>query len=184
MKKLTQYDRISGVTVGYLEAEEIADLSVYTTNDVGLYEGTVENTEYVIDGSPPILGIRTPVTPILTPSAPVEGDIITLSGLPDPCWVQYGNEVREIIGGSISGTAKAGTLSATLVGAYSGSISVEVPSIDEDNLNNDSKWQAIQTATPAQIQTWLTNNVTNLTEARDVLKILILAVRKLNEKVK
>lgn len=46
-------------------------------------------------------------------------------------------------------------------------------------LEADPRWQAIKTATPDQVETWLTNNVTNLASARRVLKILVLAVQKL-----
>jgi hypothetical protein len=43
----------------------------------------------------------------------------------------------------------------------------------------DPRWQALRGASPAQIDAWLTNNVTNLAQARQVLKFLLLAVQKL-----
>jgi hypothetical protein len=43
----------------------------------------------------------------------------------------------------------------------------------------DPRWQAMKTATPAQIEAWLTANTTTLAEVRRVLKILILAVQML-----
>lgn len=46
----------------------------------------------------------------------------------------------------------------------------------------DARWQAIQAATPAQIEAWLTSNVTDLASARRVLKLLILALRALKDR--
>ena len=45
------------------------------------------------------------------------------------------------------------------------------------SLTADPRWQAIKTATPDQIDAWLTANVTDLASARRVLKILVLAVQ-------
>jgi hypothetical protein len=46
-------------------------------------------------------------------------------------------------------------------------------------LNGDPRWQALKNATPAQIDTWLANNVTNLAEARQVLGLILRAIRVL-----
>ena len=46
-------------------------------------------------------------------------------------------------------------------------------------LDADPRWQAMKTATPAQVDTWLTDNVVDLASARRVLKLLILAVQLL-----
>ena len=46
-------------------------------------------------------------------------------------------------------------------------------------LEADSRWQAIKTATPDDIEAWLSANVTDLASARRVLKILVMAVQKL-----
>lgn len=46
-------------------------------------------------------------------------------------------------------------------------------------LDTDPRWQAMKSASPAQIDTWLTANVTDLASARRVLKILVLAVQAL-----
>lgn len=45
------------------------------------------------------------------------------------------------------------------------------------SLDADPRWQAMRTATPAQIEAWLTSNVTDLASARRVLKLLVLAVQ-------
>jgi hypothetical protein len=42
---------------------------------------------------------------------------------------------------------------------------------------NDPIWATLATATPAQIDTYLTNNVTTLAQARVVLRIFALALR-------
>jgi len=44
---------------------------------------------------------------------------------------------------------------------------------------SDAVWAQLKTATPGQIDTYLTNNVTTLAQARVVLRILMLAVRYL-----
>lgn len=51
---------------------------------------------------------------------------------------------------------------------------------DETDLDTDARWQAVLTATPQQIDAWLTGNVTDLASARRVLKFLIVAVRRLH----
>lgn len=52
-----------------------------------------------------------------------------------------------------------------------------------DALRAEALWTALDTATPAQIDAWLTTNVTDLASARRVLKMLLLAVRflKINQ---
>ena len=44
-------------------------------------------------------------------------------------------------------------------------------------LGDDARWQAMRSASPAQVESWLTSNVTDLTSARRVLKLLILAIQ-------
>lgn len=44
-------------------------------------------------------------------------------------------------------------------------------------LSADPRWQALKTATPAQVESWLAANVTDMASARRVLKILVLAVQ-------
>lgn len=50
----------------------------------------------------------------------------------------------------------------------------------KEALVGSNQWQAIRTATPVQIRSWLASNVTNLTEAREVLALLVLAVQALS----
>lgn len=56
------------------------------------------------------------------------------------------------------------------------------PPTPSEEFNADSLWPALRTATPAQIEAWLTNNVTNLAEARRVLKLILLALRALHSR--
>jgi len=46
-------------------------------------------------------------------------------------------------------------------------------------LEADARWQALKNASPAQIDAWLASNVTTISQARQVLKILTLAVQRL-----
>lgn len=55
------------------------------------------------------------------------------------------------------------------------------PSPGED-FEADTLWPALRTATPAQIEAWLASNVTNLAEARRVLKLILLALRALHSR--
>jgi hypothetical protein len=49
----------------------------------------------------------------------------------------------------------------------------------QEALKADRIWTQLETATPAQVETWLDTNVTNLKQARSVLKFLLLAVAML-----
>lgn len=46
-------------------------------------------------------------------------------------------------------------------------------------LESNPRWQAMKTATPAQVEAWLNNNVTDLASARRVLTLLVMAVQLL-----
>jgi hypothetical protein len=48
-----------------------------------------------------------------------------------------------------------------------------------DALEADPRWRDLRAATPAQIEAWLAANTTNLAQARQVLKLLVLAVQLL-----
>lgn len=56
------------------------------------------------------------------------------------------------------------------------------PSVSEQSrstLEADELWGHLESATPAQIDNWLTANVTNITTARRVLKFILLALKSL-----
>lgn len=50
----------------------------------------------------------------------------------------------------------------------------------QEELTADAHWSALKTATPSQIEAWLANNVNTLSEARRVLKLILLALRALH----
>ena len=180
MIRATLYHRPSGAVLGHIGCADPADLVAYESADKAVMLGDVDAaTQYVIDGSPSVIAVRTPVTLTVSPAAPVVGDVVTVSGLPVPCWVRYGDTLQQLNAGSVQFTPDEGEQHASLVGAYVGSVTVTVRGTTQGALDSDARWAAVRTATPAQIETWLTNNVTNLVQAREVLKVLILAVRKL-----
>lgn len=45
-------------------------------------------------------------------------------------------------------------------------------------MEGDARWQALRTATPAQVSAWLNANVTDLASTREVLRILVLALQR------
>lgn len=47
------------------------------------------------------------------------------------------------------------------------------------DLNADPRWTALRNATGTEIDAWLTNNVTSLAQARQVLGLLLRAIRVL-----
>lgn len=56
------------------------------------------------------------------------------------------------------------------------------PSDAEETFNQlaaDPRWAALRNATPAQVENWLENNVTDLASARIVLKFMLLALKVL-----
>ena len=48
-------------------------------------------------------------------------------------------------------------------------------------LNASALWAQLEGATPAQIRNWMSNNVTSLTEAHEVLTLILLALRALHK---
>lgn len=48
-----------------------------------------------------------------------------------------------------------------------------------DTIRHDNRLRSLLTATPAQIETWIDNNVTNLAQAKDALAILALGLSML-----
>ena len=182
MKQATLYHRASGAILSVVRGPDNADFGAYATAEVGVYEaGALDrDTQYVIDGSPPTVGARTAITPTGVPEEVTVGTTVTASGLPDPCWLGIGGEIVQRTGGSVSFVAQeARVYSASLRGAYRAEVSVRAITETHATLDGDARWTAVRAATPAQIDAWLTANVTNLAQARDVLKLLLLAVRKL-----
>jgi hypothetical protein len=51
--------------------------------------------------------------------------------------------------------------------------------VTRTGLKTDARWEALKDATPAQIDAWLNTNVTTLAQARQVLGLLLKAMRVL-----
>lgn len=177
MKIGTLFHKASHATLGRVQTGDDAELSHHANADVGVYEGEFDPKHYFVAGT--ALLERVEVTMVVTPANPVDGDTLTVTGLPADCWVRHSGGLHQVIGGTLTLPAKAGEMGLELVGEYSGSVTVQVGTAGDVALAADPRWHAIRTATPAQIETWLTANVTNLVQAHEVLKVLILAVRRL-----
>lgn len=178
MKTLTAYHERSGTVTGRCVVDDDAEMGAEW------YDGEVDpRTTYVRpDGT---LGTRTTPVGLAVDKRILAADGVdtaTISGLPDPCWLRVNGEFREVAGDvSVALTADAPSqIVVEIVGAYvAPRLVVQVVDAVGIELERNAQWTALRDATPAQIDTWLTNNVTNIAQARAVLKLLLLAVRKL-----
>jgi hypothetical protein len=167
----------SGAIAGGVSGPDDADWSGYVYGENGVVEGRYAAADYYI-----VAGIPTPRTDatFTAPATVTLGDAVTVSGLPDPCWLQVNGDRYQITGGTVTRTpAIAREYVLELIGAYRGTATVWVKQESESALDADPRWVALQNATPQQVEAWLTANVTTIASARQVLKILLLAVRKL-----
>jgi hypothetical protein len=144
-------------------------------------EGDVDpDTQYrKSDGT---LGTRTAATVTASKSLFLAdgADSVTVT-CPNPAWLRVNGEFFQVAGTRTVTTTIPGQYAVLLAGQYTGDELV-VTAGDEIDLafDSDPRWQALRTATVAEIDTWLTNNVTNIAQARTVLKLLLLAVRRIN----
>lgn len=98
---------------------------------------------------------------------------------PNPCWLRVNGAFVQANGTYSVTATEVGTVLVRLAGQYRGEVTVTVGDAIDMTFEADPRWVALKGATPTQIDNWLTTNVTNITQARTVLRILILAVRKL-----
>jgi hypothetical protein len=173
VKVLSYYHAPSGSIV---KRSVVAD--DYTPSLGDWIEGVADpETQYVSGGA---LATRTPAT--LTASATLVGvgSPVTVT-CPDPCWLRVNGDFFQVTGGSRTVTpSEVGSIFVQLAGAHVGpDLTITVGDEIDMAFDADARWQAVRTATVAQIDTWLTNNVTNITQARAVLRMLILAIRRL-----
>lgn len=100
---------------------------------------------------------------------------------PDPCWLRVNGAFVEGEGGAVAIFGdEPKRITVQLAGQYRGpALEITVGDAIDTAFAADPRWQAIQSATPQQIDNWLTANVTNVAQARQVLRVLILAVRRL-----
>lgn len=179
MMVLTKYHRASGAIIGLRVVSDDTDPT--GTAEVGLLAGAGdETTKYVANDE---FLDRTEVTGITVDKTRIAADgvdVATISGLPSPCWLRVNGAFVQASGShTLSSTAPI-IFTVQLVGAHRGpTITVRTGDDSELALDADPRWQALRTATPAQINTWLTSNVTTIAQARNVLRVLLLGMRKL-----
>jgi hypothetical protein len=180
VKTLTKYHRASGTIVGQAVVGDDFDADI-STAEVGIYEGVADPaTQYVSAGA---LATRSTVPGVAISATTIAlGASTFVSGLP-ACWLRIRGQYVQATGSYTFTPADVGEYVLELVGAHRGSVTVTVQSAVDAARDLDPRWAAIKAATPAQIDAWLTANVTNIATARDVLKTLLLAVRSLNERI-
>lgn len=176
MKQATLYHIASGAVLGIVSGPDEADFSAYQTDIVGVFDGALDAAAQYVSGGTAVF--RTDAT-FSAPASVEVGHTVTLTGLPNPCWLKIGGQFLEAAGGTISRTPPAGEYTVELAGQHRGIAKIIVKPAEQTALEADPRWQALQGATPQQIEDWLTANVTSLASARQVLKILLLAVRQL-----
>ena len=180
MITLTKYRRACGTIIGQAVVPDDDDFD-RSTAEIGIYAGAADPaTQFVTsDGQ---LGTR--IAPagvsISAPTITLGGSVI-VTGLP-ACWLRVRGAFVQATGSYTFTPADLGEYTLELVGAHKGSVTVTVNSPIESARELDPRWAALKTATPAQIDNWLTANVTNLAQARDVLKTILLALRALHDR--
>jgi hypothetical protein len=175
MKILTYYHAASGTIVG---RSIIADDATPKPGDY--IEGDADPAaQYVTDDG--LLATRIPAA--LT----VDRDLLAADGVdavtvtcPDSCWLRVKGEFVQAAGTYTITASAVTTIPVQLAGAHVGpTLTIKAGDAIQVALAADPRWQAMQAATPAQIDNWLAANVTTVAQARQVLRMLILAVRRL-----
>lgn len=179
MQTATYYHLGSGAIVGQGQVEDDWSHPELPNAEFGIYQGLADAaTEYVT--SPTTKAARADAVGVVVPESVEVGQTANITGLPNPCWVRVNQQVMQVIGGTL--TFQANQVKRhllQLIGAWRGSWTITVESAEAAALRTDPRWQALRTATPQQIDDWLNANMTTLASARQVFKILLLAVKKL-----
>jgi len=181
----TKYLKSNGHIIGYREITD--DPINHETATIGIYEGEILNTQYFESGVPTdrilVTGLSVTETKVIANNI----DSVIINGLPNPCWLRVNTELVNVLSTSYSfSTTKIGENSLELIGKYYANAILIVKGLTEveDSRDIDPKWAAIENATSAQIDTWIDSNVTNLTQARDLFKTLVKAIRVLHDRTK
>ncbi len=125
------------------------------------------------------IGTRLPATLTVDKPLVASGETATVT-CPDPCWLRVNGAFVQAAGTYALSASEPGRITVRLAGAHVGpEIVVTVGDAIDTAFAADPRWQALQAATPAQIDNWLAANVTTLAQARQVLRMLVLAVRRL-----
>jgi len=107
----------------------------------------------------------------------IDSSVVTC---PNPCWLRVNGAFVQANGTYAVTATVTGSVLVRLAGQYRGEVSVVVGDDLDLAFEADPRWIALKNATSAQIDTWLTSNVTNIAQARTVLKVLLLAIRRVN----
>lgn len=184
MKTGYRYHKLSGLPMGEAYCSDDISLQVYADNRIGVYEESYDYATHFVapDGT---LTPRTVLTGLTYPNTVEYGDAVIVSGLPTICYLLVNGTLTRITDGTLLVQAATATqYEIVFVGAYiHATITISIVHSVGTACEADARWMAIKNATPAQIETWITNNVTDLASARTLLKTLVLAVRALYDKV-
>lgn len=181
MKILTRYHRASGTIVGRRLVPDNYDADD-SNAELGIYQGEADPArQYVTaDG---LLADRLEVAGLSVSKKLIAAngtDAFTITGLPESCWLRVNGVFVQADGSHAITSTVEGTITVQLAGAHCGpEITLRVGDAIDLAFADDPRWQALQSATPAQIDNWLTANVTTIAQARSVLRLLLLAVRRL-----
>jgi hypothetical protein len=187
MKTGTISHKYSLEFIGERTIEDQWDFETFHHRKEIFYAGTYDpSIKYAVDTY--TLMDRTLVT--LTHPASVDfNSSITISNIPVNAYLYINGVRRNTMGGDTSKTLTnvKEDIIIKMVGKYKTSpetIVIPVIHAVRTTRDGDSKWQALENATPAQIDTWVDNNVTTLAQARELFKLILKAIRVLHDKDK
>jgi len=183
MKTGTRFKRGFYETLEEVSLGDDDPYTLYVNAKIDVYEGTFDH-DLKYATSPTTLEDRIAIATLTVPTSITYKTSLSISGLPADCYFRINGALSTPVSGLIeipSVTTKI--VEIVFVGKYKHpTISIPVTNPIEDARDADTKWQALETATPAQIDTWITNNITDLASARNLLKTIVLALRYLNDR--
>jgi len=184
MKTGTLYRKLSREVVGLVYCEDDEDLVLsYETFRFGVYEGVFDSSLFYVDSNG-LLADRVPLSYTIPASVEINTPI-QISGLPEDVFMTVNSVPTAVIEGVLT-IVKASAISYHFeaVGKYVNDVPKTCLVIDsvKEAKEADPRWVALQNATPAQIETWINNNITDLASARNLLKTLVLVVRMLHDR--
>lgn len=181
MKTLTRYHRASGSIVGRrMVPDDYAQDD--STPEIGIYQGEADPaTQYVVDGALEARTVPAGLSVSKRLIAADGADTATITGLPADAWLRINGAFVQASGTTHAITAtEEGAITVQLAGAHMApELVIRAGDAVDLAFDADPRWQALQSATPAQIDAWLSSNVTTLAQARAVLRLLLLAVRRI-----
>jgi len=183
----TKYSKENGAILGYREIT--GEPIIHENALIGVWPGRhdADTLYFAVSGEPPVprelvTGLSANKTTILANGI----DQLVISNLPLDCWLNVNGAAIHVTTGTYTFTATAnGIVVLKLIGKYytNADLYIKVITLIENARENDIRWTAVKTATPAEIDTWINNNIIDLPSARNLLKALVLAVRALHDKI-